>query len=142
MPPEEPSSPPIPLDDTPKTENDTGTGQNGKDEAPTPVPTPPTNRSNRPSRACTIRAAARIQAAQQRAAIERKQRPKREREQQQRGDESPLQKEQCSGGNSKIVTPLAEPPQEPTQLPRWNLRSMWELASILNFLHVSGFWVA
>ncbi|MQM09028.1 hypothetical protein Taro_041889, partial [Colocasia esculenta] len=36
---------------------------------------------------------------------------------------------------SKIVTPLVEPPPL-AQLPRWSLRSMWEFASLLNFLHV------
>lgn len=83
---------------------------------------PPTTRSNRPSRACTIRAASRLYSSP--PAIERK--PKKE----QRREESPP--EQCS----KIVTPLVEPPTE-SQLPRWNLRSMWELASVLNFLRVS-----
>ncbi|KAH7675454.1 hypothetical protein IHE45_08G135200 [Dioscorea alata] len=39
--------------------------------------------------------------------------------------------------NSRIVTPLAPPqPSSPSLLPRWELRSMWELAAILNFLHV------
>ncbi|KAJ0966254.1 hypothetical protein J5N97_027392 [Dioscorea zingiberensis] len=39
--------------------------------------------------------------------------------------------------NARIVTPLAPPqPSSPSLLPRWELRSMWELASILNFLHV------
>ncbi|CAN6440582.1 unnamed protein product [Victoria cruziana] len=35
----------------------------------------------------------------------------------------------------KIITPLARPPP-PSQLQLWSLRSMWELASILNFLHL------
>ncbi|XP_031487702.1 DDT domain-containing protein DDR4-like [Nymphaea colorata] len=35
----------------------------------------------------------------------------------------------------KIITPLARSPP-PSQLQRWSLRSMWELASILNFLHI------
>lgn len=38
---------------------------------------------------------------------------------------------------SKIITPLAGPPPL-AQLPRWSLRSMWEFASLLNFLHVSS----
>ncbi|EEF52097.1 DDT domain-containing protein DDR4 [Ricinus communis] len=125
---QQPSSP-IPQNDTVTVSNGVSTPTN---EAPAPVPTP-TNRSNRPSRACTLRAAERLQAAQQAAAIERKQKPNR-KDQQQRLDESPQQKEQCSA-NSKIITPLVGAP-EPAQLPRWSLRSMWELASVLNFLHV------
>ncbi|KDP31183.1 hypothetical protein JCGZ_11559 [Jatropha curcas] len=134
---EQPSSSPIPLNDSPKPQHDTATvsddAPNEEPPAPPPPP-PPTNRSNRPSRACTIRAAERLQAAQQQAAIDRKQKPKKEQQQQHRCDESPQQKEQCST-SSKIITPLVGPP-EPAQLPRWSLRSMWELASILNFLHV------
>ncbi|KAJ4851363.1 DDT domain-containing protein ddr4 [Turnera subulata] len=134
MSPEDPPSSPIPQNDTPNPKNGASSPLN--DDArppPAPTPPPPTNRSNRPSRACTIRAAARMQ---QQAMAERKQRPKKEQQQQQRRDESPQQKEQCSGGGgSKIVTQLVGPP-EPAQLPRWSLRSMWELASVLNFLHV------
>ncbi|XP_011028681.1 PREDICTED: uncharacterized protein LOC105128629 [Populus euphratica] len=96
--------------------------------------TPPVNRSNRPSRACTIRAAARLQ-QQQLAVIERKQKPKKQEQQQHLDESSVQQKEQCSGGSSRIVTQLVAPP-EPAQLPRWSLRSMWELASVLNFLNV------
>lgn len=39
--------------------------------------------------------------------------------------------QQCS----KIVTPLVGEP-EPSQLPRWSIRGMWQLASILNFFNV------
>lgn len=85
----------------------------------------PTTRRNRPSRACTIRAAERLLAAQ--SVVERKPKPKKEQQE----EESP-QQQQCS----KIVTPLVEEPS-PSQLPRWSLRSKWELASVLNFLHVS-----
>ncbi|KAM0982568.1 hypothetical protein ACFX2I_015427 [Malus domestica] len=101
-----------------------------------PAPTPPLSRSNRPSRACTIRAAARIQQqfqqqqnqpAEKRRAVNKKE----QQQQQQRDDES--SSPQCSSA-SKIVTPLVGPPP-PSQLPRWTLRSMWELASLLNFLH-------
>lgn len=88
---------------------------------------PVTTRSNRPSRACTIRAASRLYATSQPAAIERKKERRRE------VSPEPEPEQQCS----KIVTPLVEPPS-PSQLPRWKLRSMWELASILNFLHVSS----
>ncbi|KAM2076234.1 hypothetical protein ACFX1T_039000 [Malus domestica] len=105
-------------------------------KASAPAPTPPLSRSNRPSRACTIRAAARIQQQfqqqQNHPAEKRRAVSKKEQQQQQRDDErsSP----QCSSA-SKIVTPLVEPPP-PSLLPRWTLRSMWELASVLNFLHV------
>ena len=85
----------------------------------------PTTRRNRPSRSCTIRAAERLLAAQ--SVVERKPKPKKEQQE----EESP-QQQQCS----KIVTPLVEEPS-PSQLPRWSLRSKWELASVLNFLHVS-----
>ncbi|XP_061956917.1 DDT domain-containing protein DDR4-like isoform X1 [Populus nigra] len=102
------------------------------DDAQAQSQTPPVNRSNRPSRACTIRAAARLQ---QQAVIERKQKPKKQEQQQQLDKSSVQQKEQCSGGSSKIVTQLVAPP-EPAQLPRWSLRSMWELASVLHFLNV------
>ncbi|XP_014509951.1 DDT domain-containing protein DDR4 [Vigna radiata var. radiata] len=78
----------------------------------TAVAPPLTTRSARPSRACTMRPPSRLLS-------------------------SPAKKEvsppppQCS----KIVTPLVEPPS-PSQLPRWNLRTMWEFASVLNFLHL------
>lgn len=123
-----------------------------------PTEEPTTLRRTRPSRACTVRAQQRLQEQQ---AAERKLRlpPKKEykrehrrreeepeededveedQEEEEDGDES---KQQCVGGgggsSSKIVTSLVPPP-EPSQMPRWNLRSMWELASVLNFLHVSS----
>ncbi|KAG5019773.1 hypothetical protein JHK87_015628 [Glycine soja] len=91
---------------------------------------PPAPTRSRPSRACTIRAAARLLSASQPA------RPKAARREPRReGSPSspppPPQLQQCS----KIVTPLVEPPPA-AQLPRYNLRSMWELASILNFLNL------
>ncbi|KAJ4959881.1 hypothetical protein NE237_019791 [Protea cynaroides] len=81
-------------------------------------------RKERPPRACTARSAARLYQAA--PAIERRQTPsKKEKQEQQQ------QQQQCS----KIITPLInEPP--PSQLPHWSLRSMWELASLLHFLHV------
>ena len=114
---------------SPISQNDAQTPLNDDAQAQTPA----VNRSNRPSRACTIRAAARLQ---QQAVIERKQKPKKQELQQQMDKASVQQNEQCSGGSSKIVTQLVAPP-EPAQLPRWSLRSMWELASVLNFLNVS-----
>ncbi|TVU41310.1 hypothetical protein EJB05_14816, partial [Eragrostis curvula] len=43
------------------------------------------------------------------------------------GDDTP----QC-----RVVTPLVSEPEAPAELPRWRLRCMWELASVLHFLHV------
>ena len=105
-------------------------------------------RRTRPSRACTVRAQERLQEQQ---AAERKVRPlKKEckrREEEVDDDDAEEEEEdeknqrQCVGGGSsgksKIVTFLVPPP-EPSQMPRWNLRSTWELASVLNFLHVSS----
>ncbi|KAE9453769.1 hypothetical protein C3L33_14309, partial [Rhododendron williamsianum] len=99
-------------------------------------------RRERPSRACTARAAARLSAvAAVEAAVERRPKttPKKERflrreevvevEEEEEQPSSPLQPQY------KIVTPLVgDPPL--SQLPRWSLRSMSELASILNFLNV------
>ncbi|XP_028788196.1 DDT domain-containing protein DDR4-like isoform X2 [Neltuma alba] len=89
---------------------------------------PTTTRSNRPPRACTIRAASRLYSSTQPATGRRL---KGSKKGQRLPEDSPEQQQQCSS----IVTPLVELPS-PSQLPRWNLRSMWELASILNFLHV------
>ncbi|CAH2036909.1 unnamed protein product [Thlaspi arvense] len=109
-------------------------------------------RRTRPSRACTVRAQQRLQEQQ---AAERKLRPpkkeykrehrRREEEveeededvdDQEEEDDADENKQHCVGASSgKIVTSLVPPP-EPSQMPRWNLRSMWELASVLNFLHV------
>ncbi|KAG2632305.1 DDT domain-containing protein DDR4-like [Panicum virgatum] len=36
----------------------------------------------------------------------------------------------------RVVTPLVSEPEAPAELPRWQLRCMWELGSVLNFLHV------
>ncbi|XP_022134924.1 DDT domain-containing protein DDR4 isoform X2 [Momordica charantia] len=132
------SPPPIPCDRSspeplshidnpnPNTANDDLIAENEPTTTTTINSEQPTARRNRPSRACTIRAAERLLAAQ--TVVERKPKPKKE----QQNDESP-QQQQCS----KIVTTLVEEPS-PSQLPRWNLRSKWELASVLNFLHV--FW--
>ncbi|KAJ8753524.1 hypothetical protein K2173_022765 [Erythroxylum novogranatense] len=135
------SSSPIPQNDAVDSDKDAtpipnhaGDSAQPAGDTPAPAPTPPENRTSRLSRACTVRTSARLYAAQQQAANERKQKPKEQRQRQQRIDESSPQKEQC-GSSGKIITPLVGLP-EPAQLPRWNLRSMWELASILNFLHV------
>ena len=36
----------------------------------------------------------------------------------------------------RVVTPLVSEPEAPAELPRWQLRCMWELGAVLNFLHV------
>ncbi|CAL0319947.1 unnamed protein product [Lupinus luteus] len=127
----ESSHPPSPEPDSHKEQPTTTTAA-----AATAADDPPaTTRSNRPSRACTLRAAARIRSASQQEAAATRRRPKAAKKEQQRhdGDSPPPspRQQQCS----KIVTPLVEPPP-PSLLPRWNLRSMWELASVLNFLNV------
>ena len=113
-----------PSPDLHKEEATTNTAATAAADAAPPAPT-----RNRPSRACTIRTAARLYSASQPA------RPKAAKREPRR-EESPQppspQPQQCS----KIVTPLVEPPT-PAQLPRYNLRCMWELASILNFFNVS-----
>ncbi|XP_047330574.1 DDT domain-containing protein DDR4-like [Impatiens glandulifera] len=91
-------------------------------------------RKERPSRACTARAQARVQAVVAADAAERKKKSVKKERFRGREESSspppPPQTPQC-----KIITPLlAEPP--PSQQARWDLRSMWELASILNFMNV------
>ncbi|XP_073016182.1 DDT domain-containing protein DDR4-like [Primulina eburnea] len=116
-------------------------------------------RRQRPSRACTQRAAARMQAAAEAEAamaeVERKRKKakrrerltarllKEEYEEEEFGEEGVHEENgevdgftssslvQCS----KIVTKLVGEP-ETSQFPRWSMRSMWQLASILNFLNV------
>ncbi|KAL2492789.1 DDT domain superfamily [Abeliophyllum distichum] len=120
-------------------------------------------RRERPSRACTQRAAARMQAAAEAEAVmaeaERKRKKAKRRErltarllkessEEEEGagqEEEPAAEEQDGEENgslslslqqfSKIVTPLVGEP-ESSQLPRWTIRSMWQLASVLNFLNV------
>ncbi|XVF09176.1 hypothetical protein REPUB_Repub07fG0069100 [Reevesia pubescens] len=138
------SSPSLPIPPNPPQIDTPQTTADANATTPTPKLASPLTRSNRPSRACTIRAAQRLYAQQQQAANERRQKPVKKdlqhhnhHQQKQNKDEndgSSSPQQQCSG-NSKIVTPLVGPP-EPSQLPRWSIRSMWELASLLNFLHV------
>ncbi|XP_038973244.1 DDT domain-containing protein DDR4-like [Phoenix dactylifera] len=71
-------------------------------------------------RACTARPASAPKPAAAPAA-ERRPVTRREKEGQQ----------QCN----RIITPLVSPPPH-SQGPRWELRSMWELASVLDFLYV------
>ncbi|KAL1531782.1 DDT domain-containing protein DDR4-like [Salvia divinorum] len=119
-------------------------------------------RRERPSRACTQRAAARLQAAAEAEAtaeVERKRKKKRKErlsarllkedseeedgyrdEDEEGGEEEENGEEDGSTSlaqlpSSRAITPLVGEP-EASQLPRWNIRSMWQLASILNFLNV------
>ncbi|KAG8379085.1 hypothetical protein BUALT_Bualt07G0051500 [Buddleja alternifolia] len=120
-------------------------------------------RRERPSRACTQRAAARLQAAAEAEAAmaerERKRKITRKRERLAArllkeesedeedgfsGNEEGVKEENGEEDGSpsssrlqcgKIITPLVGE-LEPSQLPRWNIRSMWQLASIFNFLNV------
>ncbi|KAL6497414.1 hypothetical protein OROGR_029343 [Orobanche gracilis] len=115
----------------------------------------------RPSRACTQRAAARLQAAAEADAAMAEAEGKRKKakkdklsarvlkEESEEGsfgmeDEGVRNEENGEEGGSpsssrsqcsKIITPLVGE-VEPAQLARWNIRSMWQLASILNFLNV------
>ncbi|XP_023746193.1 DDT domain-containing protein DDR4 [Lactuca sativa] len=98
-------------------------------------------RRERPSRACTVRSAARIyEAAVAEAAVVstvRKQKPRRRPRREVEEEEEEEEEPPPSPPNpySDIITPLVSEP-ESSQLPRWEIRSMWELASVLNFLNV------
>ncbi|KAK9073214.1 hypothetical protein SSX86_007538 [Deinandra increscens subsp. villosa] len=96
-------------------------------------------RRERPPRACTARSAARLHAAAVAEADvtngrkhKSRLRPCRREIQEAEEEEPPPSP---PNPYSKIVTPLVrEPPL--SQLSRWNIRSMWELAAILNFFNV------
>lgn len=92
----------------------------------------------RPSRACTVRSAARLHAAAAAEAVVsdvRKQKQRRRPSRREIEEEEEEQPPSPPNPYSSIITPLvAEPPL--SQLTRWNIRSMWELASILNFFNV------
>uniref|UniRef100_A0A7C9E9C5 DDT domain-containing protein n=1 Tax=Opuntia streptacantha TaxID=393608 RepID=A0A7C9E9C5_OPUST len=99
-----------------------------------------TNNSNtivkreRPTRACTARPAKYVDPP----VIERRPRPpKREKLEKVEMKEVEEEEEQGEGKEqcSRVVTSLVNAPT-PEQMPRWNLRSMWQLASILNFFNV------
>ncbi|KAL1553520.1 DDT domain-containing protein DDR4-like [Salvia divinorum] len=117
------------------------------------------SRRERPSRACTQRAAAKLQAAAEAEAERKRKKRRREKltarllkdqyEEEEVGyrdsDEEGGEKEDNAEEDgstspaqlqsSRAITPLLGEP-EASQLPRWNTRSMWQLASILNFLNV------
>lgn len=93
-------------------------------------------RRERPSRACTARSAARLAAAaaeaDRRKHKSKRRPPRREIEVEEEEEQPPSP----PNPYSKIVTQLvAEPPL--SQLSRWSIRSMWELAAVLNFFNVS-----
>ncbi|KAL8143928.1 hypothetical protein V2J09_016960 [Rumex salicifolius] len=93
-------------------------------------------RRERPSRACTARAKLYVEPP----LVERRPRPaKKEKfkvaEEPVEEVEEEDEEEGSTGQCGKIVTSLVNPPP-PGQMPRWNLRAMWELAAILNFLNV------
>ncbi|CAM8924067.1 unnamed protein product [Rhodiola kirilowii] len=90
------------------------------------------SRNHRPSRACTIRAATRFYSGSPQQPSKAKQQAVKKEEELQEG----LHQQKCSGGGSRVVSQLVSSSPEPSQLPRWNLRGMWELATVLNFLHV------
>ncbi|XP_076921304.1 DDT domain-containing protein DDR4-like isoform X2 [Bidens hawaiensis] len=95
-------------------------------------------RRERPSRACTARSAARIyEAAVAEAAVvvARRQKPRRRVRREVEEEDEEEEEQPPSPPNPYSVTPLVGEP-EPSQLPRWNIRSMSELASVLNFLNV------
>ncbi|XP_068638033.1 DDT domain-containing protein DDR4-like isoform X3 [Aristolochia californica] len=92
---------------------------------PESAATVPSSRKVRLPRACTSRSAARLY----HAAVALGTANSKDKDRDKAKDDQP--QKQCS----KIITPLVHSPP-PTQVPRWNLRSMWELASLLNFLHV------
>ncbi|KAK1282314.1 hypothetical protein QJS10_CPB22g01186 [Acorus calamus] len=82
-----------------------------------------TSRKERLHRACTARSSARLHPPSPSPPVERRQIGSK------RGRDDPPTPQ-------RVVTPLVRPPPSPSQVPRWELRSMWELASLLNFLHV------
>ncbi|KAI7754278.1 hypothetical protein M8C21_001146, partial [Ambrosia artemisiifolia] len=97
-------------------------------------------RRERPSRACTARSAARIHAAAAaEAAVTEGRKPKvrmrASRREVEEEEEEEVEPPSPPNPYSKVVTPLVrEPPL--SQLSRWSIRSMWELAAILNFFNV------
>lgn len=116
---EQPSSPTHPISQENNKNNFTSNSNNDSNIV----------RRVRPSRACALRSAAKRYEVEEAIATERKKRKERPLCS---PPPSPPQDQQCS----KILTPLVG---EPTlsQLPRWSIRSMWELGSVLNFLNVS-----
>ncbi|KAM0850308.1 hypothetical protein ACQ4PT_053161 [Festuca glaucescens] len=104
------------------------------EQAP-PEEATPTPRRTRPPRACNSRPKVLPPAppplpAKRRPGPGRP--PRRDREE----EVDAADEEQEAAPQCRVVTPLVEEPAAPAELPRWRLRGMWELASVLNFLHV------
>uniref|UniRef100_A0ACD5X8U9 Uncharacterized protein n=1 Tax=Avena sativa TaxID=4498 RepID=A0ACD5X8U9_AVESA len=101
-----------------------------QDQAP-PAEAEPTPRRTRPPRACNSRPKVLPAAPAPPPPGRRLGRP-RKRDKEEEGEaEVEEAAPQC-----RVVTPLVAEPTAPADLPRWRLRGMWELASVLNFLHV------
>lgn len=99
-------------------------------------------RRERPSRACTQRAAAKVQAAAAAEAARKRNKARTRAAKEENDEEDDNFGDEQEGANdeellqcSKIVTPLVGE-LEPSQLSRWNIRSMWQLASVFHFLNV------
>ncbi|KAI4342556.1 hypothetical protein MLD38_027173 [Melastoma candidum] len=116
---------------------------------------------SRPTRACTVRTAARLQSAAEAEAARgfekrrkdtrgRKRKDRRRRDEygergfreeiedylvDEDGEDDEVEECGVGVGSSREVMELVGPPA-PGQEVRWSLRSTWELASVLNFLHV------
>ncbi|GJV78419.1 hypothetical protein Tco_1510003 [Tanacetum coccineum] len=98
-------------------------------------------RRERPSRACTVRSAARLHAAAAAEAEVRKNKSKKRKVRREVVEEVEEEEEEPASPDnefSKIVTVLVkEPPlAQMGQMARWNIRSMWELAAVLNFFNI------
>lgn len=119
--------------------NDVSRSKNGKNSSNSVIV-----KRERPTRACTSRAPKYVDPP----VIERRSKgPRKEKEKEKVvvGEDEVFSCEeenevigQCSSSISttKVVTSLVNPPL-PEQIARWRLRSMWQLASLLHFLHVS-----
>ncbi|XP_073005981.1 DDT domain-containing protein DDR4 [Typha latifolia] len=108
-----PPKPSMPSDSPPAQPSSDGSSP---ERRPSPEPAP---RKTRFPRACTSRPPQTRKPAP--PPPERRTSLRREKE----------ERQQCA----RVVTPLVQEPV-PAELPQWKLRSMWELASVLDFLHI------
>lgn len=92
-------------------------------------------RRERPTRACTTRPAKYVDLP----VIGRRPRPAKREKVEKEVVEVVEEEEQEEGEPCNKIVSVTPLTNEPTleQMPRWRLRSMWELASILNFFNVS-----
>ncbi|KAJ6830142.1 DDT domain-containing protein DDR4 [Iris pallida] len=119
MPSNEPPPPPAESPAAPPSESPSPAANDGSSS---PEQWRPSTRSGRFPRACTARTAARLRPAPPSPAPAEPPRLSR-------------QEREERAAAARAVTQLA-PPVPPGQEPRWALRSMWQLASLLHFLHV------